>query len=31
MAAQADAGGPVPVQPGQLAVTARVRVVYSFQ
>jgi len=31
MAAPADAGGAVPVQPGQLAVTARVRVVYSFQ
>jgi uncharacterized protein YggE len=30
MAAPASAG-PVPVQPGQLAVTARVRVVYSFQ
>ncbi|HEV8635217.1 MAG TPA: SIMPL domain-containing protein [Chloroflexota bacterium] len=30
MANQA-AAGPVPVQPGQLAVTARVRVVYSFQ
>jgi uncharacterized protein YggE len=26
-----DAAGPVPVQPGQLAVTARVRVVYTFQ
>ena len=27
----ADAAGPVPVQPGQLAVTARVRVVFAFQ
>jgi uncharacterized protein YggE len=28
---QADAAGPVPVQPGQLAVTARVRIVFAFQ
>jgi uncharacterized protein YggE len=28
---QADAAGPVPVQPGQLAITARVRVVFAFQ
>jgi uncharacterized protein YggE len=27
----ADSAGPVPVQPGQLAVTARVRVVFAFQ